>query len=196
MKGGTNVIIGLTGSSGSGKSTVAKMFCRAGYRIVDCDKISHDIDAVPEYINAVRAHFGNGAFDANGKIDRRALGKIVFADKEKLSLLTAISHPIIKKKVMEQLSTGGKIVIDAPLLFESGLDSVCDLTVGVISGKEMRAKRVAERDGLDVSDAAIRTSSQKNDDFYREKCVYIIENEGSISDLEKNVSKMLAELEK
>ena len=189
------MIIGLTGSSGSGKSTVARVFENAGYLIVDCDEISRNIDNDPYYKNAVRESFGDVVFDGQGRIDRRALGNVVFSDAKKLELLTGISHPIIKSEVFRRIDRAEKAVIDAPLLFESGLDKECDITIGVISKGDIRANRVAARDNLDIKDAMIRTSMQKNDDFYRENCVYIIENNGSIDELEKKVSDVLSGLE-
>ena len=111
-------------------------------------------------------------------------------------MLTNISHPIIIGKVLDIIKASGNYVIDAPLLFESGLDRECDTTIGVICGDEKRATRVAKRDGIDLRYAEMRTSSQKNVDFYREKCVYIIENDGSVADLEKKVKTLLSGLEK
>lgn len=177
--------IGLTGSSGSGKSTVAAMFLLRGCHIVDCDRISRSIDALPEYKAAVREKFGDGVFDDGGSIDRRALGKLVFENAGLLSELTAISHPIIISCVMEEIKKHGdeNVVIDAPLLFESGLDKICDVTVGVIAEHGVRAHRVSRRDGISEEDAARRVSLQKSDDFYRNNCIFIIENDGTPEEL-------------
>ncbi|MBR6051088.1 MAG: dephospho-CoA kinase [Clostridia bacterium] len=179
--------IGLTGSSGSGKSTVAAMFLAMGYKIVDCDKISREIDSLPEYKAAVRKNFGNGAFDDNGGIDRRALGMIVFGNDALLAKLTEISHPIIIARVMEEIEKCGNadVVIDAPLLFESGLDKICDTTIGVVASAKLRARRVSRRDGITVKDAARRVSFQKSIDFYKMNCIHIIENNGTTEELEK-----------
>lgn len=181
--------IGLTGSSGSGKSTVAAMFHAFGCHIVDCDRISRSIDALPEYKAAVRDNFGDGVFDGDGNISRRALGKIVFGNDSLLAKLTAISHPIIKARVTEEIvkyDENADIVIDAPLLFESGLDKICDTTVGVVAYADKRAHRVARRDKITVKDAARRVSLQKSIDFYKKNCIHIIENNGTTEELEKN----------
>lgn len=180
--------IGLTGSSGSGKSTVAAMFRAMGYKIVDCDEISRGIDALPEYKTAVRENFGDGAFDKCGDIDRRALGRIVFGNDALLAKLTAISHPIIIARVMEEIEKCGKadVVIDAPLLFESGLDKICDTTVGVVARAKKRARRVARRDIITVKEAARRVALQKSIDFYKKNCIHIIENNGTTEELKMN----------
>lgn len=188
--------IGLTGSSGSGKSTVAAMFKACGYHIVDCDKISRSIDALPEYKAAVREKFGDRVFDKRSGIDRRALGKLVFDDPDLLSALTAISHPIIIARVLKEIEKCGdaNVVIDAPLLFESGLDKICDVTVGVIANAKERAHRVARRDKIAVKDAVRRVSSQKNIDFYKKNCIFIIKNSGTLDELEKSFHDVAAKL--
>ena len=188
--------IGLTGSSGSGKSTVAAMFAALGYHIVDCDEISRSIDALPEYKAAVREKFGDVVFDKCGDIDRRALGKLVFDDPALLSALTAISHPIIIARVEKEIEKcgDGNVVIDAPLLFESGLDKICDTTVGVIANAKERARRVSRRDGIPEKDASRRASLQKSDDFYRKNCIFIIENDGTHDELEKSFHDVAAKL--
>ena len=182
------MIIGLTGSSGSGKSTVSKMFSKLGYYIVDCDAISRETDELPEYKDAVLELFGDGVFDKNGKIDRKALGKIVFSSPEMLKKLTDISHPAIKAEVMRRIcdNKDKNAVIDAPLLFESGLDAVCDVTVGVVADSDLRVRRVMMRDSLDEKTAKKRTSSQKDDGFYTSRCTYIIENNGELNCLEES----------
>ena len=189
--------IGLTGSSGSGKSTVAAMFLAHGCHIVDCDEISRSIDALPEYKDAVREKFGDGVFDEGGNISRRASGKLVLGNDDLLAELTSISRPIIKARVAEEIGKYGEkenIVIDAPLLFESGLDKICDTTVGVIANAKERARRVSHRDGITVKDAARRVSLQKNADFYEKNCIFIIKNDGTLDELEKSFSVVAAKI--
>lgn len=191
------MIIGLTGSSGSGKSTVASMFRDSGYHIVDCDKISKAIDDNDTYKKKIRESFGDEVF-IDGKISRRALGRIVFSDKEKLDLLSSISHPIIRSMVMDDVENHrdlGDVVIDAPLLFESGLDSVCDTTIGVIASDDIRISRVAKRDDLEYDEAKKRISAQQSIDFYRNKCIIIIENNGDVKALSEKLKSVMKDIE-
>ncbi len=188
------MIIGLTGSSGSGKSTVALMFERIGCHIVDCDAISRRIDGDAEYKALVRENFGDEVFDGSGNISRKKLGAVVFADRELMQKLSSISHPIIIKKVLravEKYKSIANVVIDAPLLFESGLDAVCDTTVGVIADDDIRVKRISLRDGVDEKNASRRASFQQNADFYRNRCIFIIENNGDERELEEKFAVLI-----
>ena len=191
------MIIGLTGSSGSGKSTVAAMFKRAGCHIVDCDAISKRIDKDARYKALVRENFGDGVFDENGEISRKKLGAIVFGNAELLKKLSAISHPVIIKRVVRAVNRYRKtsnVVIDAPLLFEGGLDAMCDTTVGVVADDRLRVKRISDRDGIDAVNAARRASFQQNADFYKKSCIFIIENNGNMSELEENFASLINEI--
>lgn len=184
------MIIGLTGAIGSGKSTVAEMFSSAGFCTVDCDGISHSLDAEPSYVKAVRAHFGDGVITlAHGtpRIDRKTLAKVVFSDEKARKALQDISYPVILGIVYERAesarSLGLDTVIDAPTLFESGLDEFCDFTVGVIARDDIRRKRVIERGGISAEDIDMRIKIQPDDAFYRERCDFIIENNGTREEL-------------
>lgn len=191
------MIIGLTGSSGSGKSTVAEMFRQSGCHIVDCDKISREIDRLPEYKAEIMNLFGNEVFDKDGNIARRKLSKIAFSDKENLIAISKISHPLIKKQVyseIEEYKKSMNVVIDAPLLFESGLDRDCDITVGVIAENGTRISRIIERDHVDELNASRRALSQKNNDFYKENCILIIENNGTRNELEKEFIRIAGKI--
>lgn len=190
------MIIGLTGSSGSGKSTVAAMFRAYECKIVDCDKLSREIDDLPEYKAAVRELLGDGAFDGDGNVDRRAIGKIVFGNDALLAKLTSISHPLIIARVVEDVKKFGNadVVIDAPLLFESGLDKICDTTVGVIAKAKERARRVSHRDGITMKDATRRVSLQESIDFYKKNCIFIIKNNGTTEELEKEFASVAAKI--
>lgn len=191
------MIIGLTGHSGSGKSIVAEMFSGNGYYLIDCDKISRSLDNNPEYQEQIRKSFGDQVFDGD-EISRKKLGAVVFGDKSKLQLLTQISHPIIGNEILSKISEHLQedIVIDAPLLFEAGLEKYCDITIGIVADDDIRAYRVSQRDNLDIEEARVRIMSQKDKQFYIDKCNYIIENNSSLGVLEANfkeLSKIIGE---
>jgi len=186
------MIIGLTGSSGSGKSTVAEMLKALGFFVVDCDAISKSIDGVEKYKVLVEKNFGREVFNGES-ISREKLGKLVFSDKDKLRTLTKISHPIIIELVISKIkeNPGRDIIIDAPLLFESGLDSMCDTTIGIIADETLRSKRVMIRDGISEDYAYARISSQQSPGFYKTNCAFIIENNGDIGSLENTLRNII-----
>ncbi len=199
------MIIGLTGASGSGKSTVAGIFAGAGYLISDCDAISRSLDTDTHYVSRIEEAFGSCVISfslGKKRVDRKALAGKIFGDgavRGGVELLESISHPIIIDKVKKDVeyakNTSRSIVIDAPLLFESGLDRLCDITVGVIAPLDVKIKRLCERDGIDESMAHRRFKKQKDDGFLKENCTYIIMNDGereklfsSAADIIKRIS--------
>lgn len=177
------MIIGITGASGSGKSIASECFEKIGYKIVDLDKITHEIYKTDkECVNEVKQAFGDEIIDENGDIIRKKLGEIVFCDKEKLNILNEIVHKYILKKALEEIKLNNNVVVDAPLLFEAGLDKVCDITLGIISQRDKNAKRIQVRDNISIELAKSRLDKQYDDSFFKDKCSFCIENNGSIEE--------------
>lgn len=146
------MIIGVTGPSGAGKSLFCSMLAERGFRVLDCDKIYHDIISSPcECTSALEARFGHGIINENGGVDRSALADIVFKDDEALTDLNSITLGYVKKEVKrmayDAVSVGTPVVIDAPTLFEAGCEELCDITVGLLAPREKRAARLSSRDG-------------------------------------------------
>ena len=200
------MIIGLTGESGAGKSTVARLLEMYGFYIIDCDAISRTLDTDREYISAIENAFGPSAVHFSGgvrRINRKALGELVFgknAVSGGVARLNSISHPIIIAKVHENISlakaAGKSAVIDAPLLFEAGLDAVCDMTVGVTAPLSVRIARLCARDGIDADMAKKRFANQKNEEFLKEHCTYIISNNGESESLARDVLDLTEKITK
>lgn len=200
------MIIGLTGESGAGKSTVARYLDVFGFYIIDCDGISRTLDTDKNYVAKIEAAFGRDtvfACGASKKINRKALAEKVFgknADKDALKTLNSISHPIIIGKVHDGIAyakaCGKTAVIDAPLLFESGLDKICDVTVGVIAPESVRIERLCARDGIDASVAKKRFEAQKDDAFLRVNCTHIIVNDGNAEELSEKVRAFTQKISK
>ena len=182
------MIIGLTGESGAGKSTVARLLEMNGFYIIDCDAISRTLDTDKSYVSAVESAFGASAVHFSGgrkRVNRKMLGALIFgkdAVEGGVAKINAISHPIIIEKVHENIAlakaAGKSAVIDAPLLFEAGLDAVCDVTVGVTAPVDARIARLCVRDGINADVAKRRFAKQKNEEFLKKHCTYIISNDG------------------
>ena len=183
------MIIGLTGESGAGKSTVARLLEMNGFYIIDCDAISRTLDTEREYVSAIEQTFGSSAVHFYGgvkRVNRKSLGALIFgknAVENGVAKINAISHPIIIAKVHENIAlakaAGKSAVIDAPLLFEASLDKVCDVTVGVTAPLDVRVARLCVRDGIDADMARKRFANQKNEEFLKKHCTYIISNNGT-----------------
>lgn len=175
------LIVGLTGASGSGKGYLCSLLADKDICIIDTDRVYHNmISSHSPCVEALVSAFGEDIRDTRGGIDRGALGSIVFSSKEKLELLNTIAHSFIKEKCNEIIENCNAkiIIIDAPVLFESGFDDMCDVTVGVVASENIRVMRIIERDTIDREKAYARIRNQHSDDWYREKCDIVIENKG------------------
>lgn len=176
------LIIGLTGQTGAGKSTVSEILEKYGCYHIDADKVAHDIlennKAVREKL---KEHFGEDIIDKDGKIDRKILAARAFADKDSTLALNAITHPAVNNKIqniiLKQKEYGTKaVIIDAIALFESGEAKICDYTVAVTAPREIRLERIIARDKISVPRANERINAQKDESFFTLNADYIINN--------------------
>lgn len=173
------MIIGLTGGSGTGKSTVVNFFVEQGFMVLDFDKISRDICQIGmPCLKELVLNFGNKILFKDGSLNRKYLGNIVFNDKEKLLLLNTITHKYITKEMYNFLSINKdkNIVFDAPLLFEAGIHNLCDKTIAILAPEETRIERIMKRDRLTKEQAIVRIRSQKDDSYYIDKANIVIYN--------------------
>lgn len=191
-------VIGLTGGTGSGKSVVSKSLAEAGAVIVDADKIAHEIiwKGEPAYHEIVE-YYGTGILDAEGNIIRKKLGEIVFNDKEKLAFLNQCTHKYITAEVKRQIAAAKAegiataIIVDAPLLLEAKLETVCDLVWVVYADPEVRAQRVMDRDGITYELAKARISNQKSWEEYKSAASAVIDNSKDLGHLKEQISEIL-----
>lgn len=191
------MVIGLTGGTGTGKTSVSKVFEDAGFEVINYDLVTRRIYSKgSDCLNEVVSAFGKGILTEDGDLDRRKLGEVVFSDRESLDILNKIVYKYIVSLTADKISgsKGKKLLLDAPTLFESGLNEKCDLIVGVIAKKDIRIKRVTLRDNLSPQRVEERIQSQKSDEFYRDNCDYIIENNGSIEELNEQVKLILSDI--
>ena len=191
------MIIGVTGGSGSGKSVFCQEAKKLGFHIIDADRIGHKILlwGNPAYDEVV-GFFGKDILSEDGEINRRRLGEIVFSNKDKLQKLNSITHFRIFEKIDEIIKENQdkNILIDAALLFESGMDSKCDKVVAILAPKDVRIKRVMERDGLTYERALERINSQSSDDFYRFRADFVLQNDGNLEEFMANATAFLEEV--
>ena len=192
------MIVGITGGSGSGKSMVSALFAENGYTLVDADKIAKEIMKSDDTLKKnIRELFGKEYILANGEVDRKALGALVFKNKDKRELLNSVTHPAIYEKIVKQVKKGGKkVVLDVPLLIGSPLYELCDITVAVLADKEKRINRIMERDGLDKKSAENRINSQLSDEEYINGTDCRIYNNGSTEELKLIVMDFIRNFER
>lgn len=183
---GDVMVVGLTGQTGAGKSTVSKVFAESGFAVINADHISRlVVEKGSRCLDEIIDFFGTDILEADGTLNRKALGNIVFADKAKLEMLNTIIYPYITKEILRQIkdysANGNKLVLlDAPTLFESRADDFCEIIISVLADAETREKRIIERDGLTKLQAKNRMDSQYDADFFSAHSDYIIENNDSL----------------
>lgn len=198
-------LIGLTGPSGAGKAVVASLFAERGIPSVDTDAVYHTLLEPPSpCLDALREAFSNAIIRPDGTLDRPALSALVFEPtpqgKERRSRLNDITHRFILQRSHELLcqyaADGAKIaILDAPLLIEAGLASVCDHVIAVLADRDLRFRRLTERDGRSGQQINARLNAQPDDDFYRRHADFVIENNGSPEALRSAVQAICSRLE-
>lgn len=174
-------IIGVTGGTGGGKSTVTNILKSFGARVVDADLIARQV--VASGCPALSEIAATWDVVENDVLNRKALAEIVFNDKAELHKLNSIVHKYVIDEIKLQLSNCKEeiFVIDAIALFESGLSDMCDITVAVIADRNLRCKRIMARDNLTEEEAWMRINAQKNDEFYINNADVVIRNNDDIS---------------
>ena len=196
------IIIGLCGGSGSGKGTVCSFFAELGLSVIDTDKVYHEMTSSysPCLLELVD-RFGEGIFN-NGHLDRNALRKLVFdcddaeVNRRDLNSITH-RHILVKtKELIEKAKANSAIgvIIDAPLLFESGFNTICDICVAVIADESIRIKRIMKRDGIREVDAISRIRSQIPDSELANMCDYTICNNEDVDTLKSDVNALFAKI--
>ncbi|MGN8888875.1 L-threonylcarbamoyladenylate synthase [Dysosmobacter sp. HCP28S3_G4] len=172
------VIIGITGGTGSGKTSALRAIESMGGQVLDCDQVYHGMLRTDRGLQqAITAEFGH-VFAPDGTLDRQRLGEIVFSSKTRLERLNAIVLRFVKPELERRIQENSARIcaIDAISLVEAGLDELCDRTVAVTSPLELRVRRIMARDGIDERYARMRIGAQKSDDYYREHCDCELEN--------------------
>ncbi len=175
-------IIGLTGLTGAGKSTVAKKLMAYGCYHIDADKVAKDVINNSEDVkNKLKERFGDDVINDDGTTNRPLLASRAFADEESTNALSEITHPAVTEEIksiikdIEEVGYRG-VIIDAIALFESGEDALCDFTVAVIAPKDIRLERIIKRDNITEEKALERINAQKDESFFTEKADFVLWN--------------------
>ena len=173
------MVIGITGGSGCGKTTLLQCIAEQGGLVLDCDAIYHQLlHTDTEMLQAIDARFPGVVQE--GQLQRKKLGAIVFADKQALADLNRITHSAVKAEVLRQMEGHNLVAIDAIALFESGLAELCHTTVAVTAPTEERVQRLMARDGISEEYARNRIAAQPTNEDFAAKCKYTLENHGDI----------------
>ena len=175
-------IIGLTGLTGAGKSTVAQKLMAYGCYHIDADKVARKVINNNENVkNKLKERFGADVINADGTTNRPLLASRAFADEQSTLDLNAITHPAVIEEIksiikdMEEVGYRG-IIIDAIALFESGLNALCDFNVTVVAPKEIRLERIMKRDNITEEKALERINAQKDESFFTSKADFVLWN--------------------
>ena len=192
-------ILGLTGGSGTGKSAACTAFARLGCGVIDADATYRTLcDTCEPMLKEIQNVFGD-VFSTDGKLDRKKLGAIVFADAQKLQQLNAITHPYIRQDARDAFAEYSKrgcllCIYDAPVLFEGQMETLCDKTCAVLAARNTRIARIVARDAITEEYAALRIDAQKDDAFYRERCDYVVQNDADLDTLYTQVRKIYEDM--
>ena len=188
-------VIGLTGGIGAGKSAVAAIFAELGCVVSDSDRDSRAVLAEPEILETIRKWWGPGVITSDGRPDRSAIAERIFRNSEDRTRLEGLVHPRVHAAREQSFATAPAstraLVIDAPLLFEAGIDGSCDAVVFVDAPRDIRLERVCSNRGWDESEWSRRESAQMPLEEKRSRATVVIDNSVGIDSLRSKVEAVL-----
>ena len=194
------MIIGVTGTSGSGKTTVGSILAqKENVVVIDADKVAKELNKPEtEYMKEIRKTFGDSFFLSDGNLNRAKMAEEIYTNNNSRESLNALTFKFVVDNILEKIkeikSENKYIVIDAPLLFEAGLQNFCDYSISLISDYETKLERICKRDGISLETAKKRLGIQHDDSYYIEKSDFIIEN-GKNCNLELEVERIMNKIE-
>lgn len=193
-------IVGLTGPTGSGKSEVAHVLNEKQLPVIDADVLARRVvEPGSECLQKLAEAFSDDILNEDGTLNRRQLAKRAFAHPNDTKLLNSITHPYIielTKKILMRMEQAHEIaaVIDAPLLFESGMDSICDMTVAVAAPFKKRLQRICQRDGLTEKQAHVRMAAQQPEEYYTSRAAVVLRSDGSLDELRRQAEELAGKI--
>ena len=193
-------VIGITGPTGAGKTTVLNVLRELGGAVADCDAVYHQLlRTSADLREELRSRFGNRIFDENGDLRRKELGAIVFEDKAALAELNGITHRHIVAELERRITQAADqgrpaIALDAIALLESGAGGLCDVTVAVTAPMDVRVARIMAREGIDEAYARARAAAQKPSEWFEARCTYTLRNDGGREALERRARELFEQI--
>ena len=192
-------IIGITGTTGSGKSTLTKYLSQKNIPVIDADILAREVVSKGSVcLQCIVAVFGKDILNSDDTLNRKALARKAFSSKENTQKLNNIIHPFIIMTTLQQIDILRKkhslILIDAPLLFECHMDILCQHTIAVICDKEIRKQRIMKRDNLTESEALARMSVQNDDIFYQNYADFIIDGGKTLEEVTAYADRIMEKL--
>lgn len=180
------MIIGITGNSGSGKSEISQILAKKiNAKIINADVIVQELSEPKHiYYEKIIELFGTEIL-INNKLNKRKIADIIYTDKSKRNKLNELTYKYVVNEIKNRIkeTTIKNIILDAPLLFESKLDKICDFTIAILAEKDIKLERICKRDNISLKTAKNRLAIQKTDEFYISKAKYIIRNNGKIEEI-------------
>lgn len=187
-------ILGLTGPTGAGKSTVSARLAQAGLLVLDADRIGHELLLPGSPVPPLLAQaFGADILRPDGSVDRHALARQAFSSPQNTARLNALTHPQIEQRMLDIIAANAHYpatVIDAAVLIESGIYKRCDLLAVVLAPMQVRLERILRRDGISPDDARARMSAQHDDAFYLAHADFVLYNDPA-HDLDAQIQQLL-----
>jgi dephospho-CoA kinase len=190
-------LVGLTGGLGAGKSTALAQLAELGAAVLSADEVVHELYGTERVADAVRERFGADVFNG-GAVDRRALAARAFATEEDRDWLEQLLWPLVAdwtRRFYEQVASDEPppvaAVVEAPLLFEAGVEARFDATIAIVADDELRAARIARRDHAELER---RQARQLPQDEKARRATYVVINDGTVEELRERLAEVLAEL--
>ena len=191
--GQKKVVLGITGGTGSGKTSALAAIRDLGGVVIDCDAVYHEmLDKDADLRHAIEVKF-HGVFNSDGTLNRKKLGELVFENKERMAQLNEVIYQFLVPEIQKRAREGYLTAIDAINLIESGVGALCDRTVAITAPAELRVRRIMARDGIDERYARMRISAQKSDEFYRSKCDYELSNTAETPEAFRDMARVFFE---
>lgn len=186
-------VLGVTGGIGSGKSTATRRFAAHDIVVVDADEVARQVvEPGSAVLDAIANQFGSTVLQQDGSLNRAELRQIIFADPEAKTWLNALMHPAIRQEMLQQLqaATSPYVILSAPLLLENGLEQYCQRVLVIDIPEQLQRQRTKERDQVSVEQVNAILASQLNREERMAKADDIIDNSGSVRDLEEKIDRL------